>query len=333
MATRFTDDLFRNTEGSDFVVRRRRPLVVQLLFIFAAAFFAIYFTGGIMHGIGSKVLFFFTLSGTIGALAWFTIFFAARHRDLMMATEFQNAMLASAAQLSTRFCLITKADGSIVYIDPGFQKTFPAFTQGDTRGLEGLMEQSEISKETLQSIFDVLAEGRSDRMLLPLKDETGAPMPMMMTIDNLPRPKGYFLFRGRDYIEKRATEVAAAPVVAEKRPTDIASALLLEQALFTLPEGVLVAGSDNVITYLNNTLAEWLGYSRQELLDAPFKSDRLFYQYAGHAVGAQLAQDFAGEATFQRKNRTLLTTRIRQTLLYDNGKLLGMSVIISPPST
>ena len=44
MATRFTDDLFTNTEGSDFIVRKRIPLAVQIFLIFAIAFVAIYVT-------------------------------------------------------------------------------------------------------------------------------------------------------------------------------------------------------------------------------------------------------------------------------------------------
>ena len=93
-----------------------------------------------MNDTGSKTLFLrdpVTLS--IGSLTWLTIYFSARLRDLVLATEFQNAMLASAAQLSTRFCLITKRDGSIVYVDPGFQKLFPHFMQSNDRNIDGLL--------------------------------------------------------------------------------------------------------------------------------------------------------------------------------------------------
>jgi PAS domain-containing protein len=320
--------MFDNTEGSDFIVRKWKWNSIQLFVLFAITFVAIYLTATIMYDIGDKVFFFVTLSCIFGALSWFTITFASRNRDLVMATEFQNAMLASAAQLSTRFCFITKRDGTIVYIDPGFQKLFTHFMHSGGGTIDGLLTYTDVDEEMKQKIIDVLKQNNRDQLLLALKDAEGNPSPMMVTIDPLPRPKGYFLFRGRDYVEKRSTENEK---VSTEKTADATSALLLAQALYALPEGVLITDSNGAITYVNHTLEEWLGFGIGEMLARPLKLEQICHQYAGNEIGWPVFNNFEGELTLQHKNRTLVPLKIRQTLVRQNGNVLGLSAIISQP--
>jgi len=326
MTTRFTDNLLNNIEGNDFIVRRHGPAVIQLFLIFAIAFVAIYCTAFIMNDLGNKTLFFFTLALTIGSLGWFTILFATRNRDLVLATEFQNAILASATQLGTRFCLITKNDGSIVYIDPAFQKLFPHFMHSDSHTISRLFYNADIPKELSQKIYAALENNQNIRLLLPFKDASDNPMPMMVTVDVLPRPKGYFLFRGRDFIENRSTSQA------ETAAKDQVSALLLAQALYALPEGVIVANHTGIVTYVNHALEEWLGYSAGEIVNGALGLQDLFCQYPGKAKGEMVAKNFDGEVSLQRKNRTLVNMQVRQALLSENGEILGISAIVSSPA-
>jgi len=324
MSTRFTDDLFHNTEGSDFIVRNRRPLAIRLFLAFAIAFIAIYTAASLMSAMntmGSKGIFFLILTLTIGVLGWVTMISASQHRDLVLATEFQNAMLASAVQLSTRFCLITKRDGSIVYIDPGFQKLFPQFMHGDGRTIDGLFTSAGILPDVIKKISTALERYQAERVMMPFKDAAGNITPMIITIDVLPRPKGYFLFRGRDFIEKRT---------APKSDADTTSALLLEQALYVLPEGVLITNSAGLVTYVNHALEEWLGYTTGEMLIVPLTIERICHQYAGVAIGQPVLDNFNGEILLRSKNGTIVTMYIRQKLLRDKDQVLGLSAIISP---
>jgi PAS domain-containing protein len=318
MATRFTDDLFHNTEGSDFIVRKRIPLAIQIFLIFVIAFAAIYLTACAMRNTGSAKLFISTLTLTISTLAWFTIYYSARLRDLVLATEFQNTMLASAAQLSTRFCLITKRDGSIVYIDQGFQKMFPHFLQSNDRNVDGLLDAAGVSRDTISKIVLLLQHAKSDRVLLPLRDGSGAITQFMMSIDILPRPKGYFLLRGRNYVEKRGAEAGSA---SQESSMDLG----LAQALGLLPAGILVTNNGGVITYANRVLEEWLGFAPGEMLSQSFKTSQIIYQYSGKEVGRPLNADFDGDVVLQRKDRSLITMQIRQVAF---GKPPALSAII-----
>jgi two-component system cell cycle sensor histidine kinase/response regulator CckA len=316
MVTRFSDDLLNNTDGSDFIVRRRIPLAMQIMLVFLVAFVAIYVSASFMGGTGSKALFFLTLTLSIGTLTGLAIYFSARLRDLVMATEFQNAMLASAARLSTRFCLIVKRDGSIVYIDPGFQKLFPHFMNSNDRNIEGLLAGAGIPRDMVQKIFLMLQQGENDRTLLSFRQDGGAMLQIMLSIDALPRPKGYFLLRGRDYIEKRTAEPGAP--AAETSP--------LASALNLLPEGILVADGNSALTYVNRTLEEWLGFEPGEIFSRPYKVGHIFYQYGGRDAGRLVTDTFEGDIVLQRKDSSLITMHIRQASL---GKSAGISAAIS----
>ena len=318
MAIRFSDDLFHNTEGSDFIVRKRLPMALQIITVFAMAFAAIYFTGCVMKDSGSKTVFIVTLFCTIGILSWLTVFFSASLRDLVLATEFQNAMLAAAARLSTRFCLITKRDGSIVYIDPGFQKLFPHFMQNPDRNIESLLNSAGIAQDIIQTIFAGLQSGEPGRTLLAFPQSGQEPMQIMMSVEPLPRPRGYFLMRGRDFVIHRAAE--------ESTPIQASAQATLESALNALPDGFLVTDASGTITYVNRTLEAWLGFEHGEIFARPYKLGHVFYQYAGKDAGRILTDAFEGDVVLQRKDKSLISMRVRQFPL---GRSAGISAIVT----
>jgi PAS domain-containing protein len=332
MATRFTDDISHNIEQSDFVIRRWKWGSFQLLALFAITFVAIYLTASIMYDLGDRAFFFSILTFVFGVLCWFNIVIATRHRDLVMATEFQNTLLASSAQLGTRFCFITKRSGAIVYIDPGFQKLFQPFMHSGNASIDGFLTYAEVGEEVRARILDILAQNKNDRQQLTLKTPEGIQLPMMVSIDILARPNGYFLFRGRDFIEKRNTAVPDNMVV-EKSATDTTSALLLSHALYALPEGILVADKTGKITYINHTLEEWLGYGTGEMLMMPLTLEEICHRYAGREVGSAPFEDFEGDVTLKRKDHTLVFFQIHQTVVRQSGDILGMSAIVSLPET
>jgi two-component system cell cycle sensor histidine kinase/response regulator CckA len=324
MATRFSDDLANNVKDTDFIIRKRYPLIIQLLVIFSVSFVAIYLSAFIMNDLGSKVFFFITLAIIIGSLNIFTILLILRNRDLVLATEFQNAMLASAAQLSSQFCLITKRDGAIVYIDPAFQKFFPLFMRSDNRTVDSFLLGEDVPEDIIKAVFATLENNVSDRILIPFKDSTGTAMPMMVTIDILPRPKGYFLFRGREYVEKRRLSGESI---------NSANALLLAHAINELSEGMLAADTNGVVAYLNQTLEEWLGYNEGEIIASSLNLKDIIYQYAGNEAGKITQGNFQGEVVLRHKNKTLITLQLQQLLLMDNDKPLGISAVFNHADT
>lgn len=323
METRFTDDIDENTDGSDFIVRKRRPFAVQILLVFLMVCISIYLAAVFVDGAGGGALFSGVLVFTIGLLGWFTIYLTQRNRDLVMATEFQNAMLASAAQLSTRFCIITKRDGTIVYIDPGFQKTFPHFISTGSHTVDGLLMSAEVPEDIYKQISKTLEKQAPLSITIPFKSPTGKPMPMVVAIDLLPRPRGYFLFRGRDYVEKR--QAAEGPMALTEPPQQTS---LYSAAVRALPGAAVLFNANYEVMHASPLFEALLGYDAGELQATKQRYEHLCYQYEGHPAAKIVNGDFEGAITLHRKDRSLMGLYGLQRRLQGNES--GLLLLVEP---
>lgn len=297
MVTRFTDEKIQAASNNDFIVRQRVPMVIQISLVFVAVFAIVFFLALTQQTNASPGLFGTLLAFLIGGLGWFTVTLVQRNRDLVLATEFQNAMLASAAQLSTRFCLITRRDGTIVYIDTGFQKVFPQFMQSDSRSVDSMMLAAGVPEAILRQISSILGGEASGRFMVPFKSHTGEPMPMVVTIDLLPRPQGFYLFRGRDYIEKRADKSDDSDAQAHLSN-------LLRHAVQDITAPMIITDNEGRVLFFSQAITKLLGYRDDEPLPT---LEHLCYQFEGLAVGVFPASRYHGNLALQRKNRSLVT--------------------------
>ena len=326
MANRLTDNAIKST--ADFIVRKQKPHLYQLALIFLVAFFTIFFTG---QNTGSDIgyyVFLLTLLIVIGSLAWFTIYFSIQTRDTVVITEFQNALFASAAGLSSRFCFIIKRDGTIVYFDPGFQKVFPFFSKLDIRTIDGLLEESGVEPTISNQIYRTLENNLNDKLVIPFKGPRGEPMPMMVTVDALPRPRGFWVVRGRDYVESRSadgTEIGA--VNPDIMP------ILMMQMLSTLPIGMYATSPEGKIYFINSVMEQWLGYGENEIVSRGLSVQDIIYQLSDGRPGDIEVSDFEGEVTFQKKTGALLKTNVTQSVARSaSGLITGATAIVDDGS-
>jgi hypothetical protein len=159
MTIRFADILsYKNDSLSpesrqDFVVRKRRPVWQTLLFMFSfvfmlSIFLSIYVTDFIVF---SQVI--FVLLGSLGTYVVYTV---QRCRDLVLATEFQNALFSSALGHSNEICLIIKNDSTVAYIDKTLQGMLPDFYKEPRRDIDVLLEQGQVSKEDRKVILSAI---------------------------------------------------------------------------------------------------------------------------------------------------------------------------------
>src|SRR6202012_724456 len=93
-------------------------------------------------------------------------FFMSKFRALLMSTEFQAALLASATQIGTRFCFITNAEGTISYVDAGFQKIFVNFLNNGSYTMSDLFAFTDISEDVQKQIFQALRQNKPEQMIL-----------------------------------------------------------------------------------------------------------------------------------------------------------------------
>jgi two-component system cell cycle sensor histidine kinase/response regulator CckA len=311
--------------ASDFIIRKRKPQLVQLVLIFFAAFCVLYLTGiNAVDSIGHMV-FLSTLIIIIGALACFSIYFAIQTRDSLTLTEFQNALFAGAAGIHSKFCFIVKRDGTIVYYDPGFQKMFPYFNTMDSRSIDALMEQEAVEHSAADQIYNILSEGRNDKIVVVFGKNRGAPAPTMITIDALPRPKGFWVLRGRDFVESRG-DVAPNSAPTEVMP-DVVSHLLS-----IVPAGLYATGPEGKIYFINAQLERMLGYGDNEIVTRNLGIQDIIYQLENSRPGSIEVMDFQGEVTLQKKTGALLKAYITQnTVKNELGQITGATAVVQEP--
>jgi hypothetical protein len=211
MSIRFSDQEDSKRGAQDFIVRQRVPSMRQLVALFLSA---LIIAISITVAVASKpalVAILFILTVSVG---WYVVVQTQQTRDLLMTTEFQNALFSSALGLNHKFCLILKPDGTMVYLDRGFQDMFPSFLKQSQRHLALLLESGNVAEKDRESILAAVARGTPDKVIFSIRAGDGQVHRLMLNIDPLHRPTGFILLRGRDFVEQRSNNPQPGRVLA-----------------------------------------------------------------------------------------------------------------------
>lgn len=111
----------------DFAAPKRSPTLVEQVLICFSLILTGVITVLLIHDAWALIALLFT-AFDLGAV--YVTQQTHRNRQLLQATEFQNALFASALARKHRFCLIARKDGGIVYANPQFKVLFPGLGNG-----------------------------------------------------------------------------------------------------------------------------------------------------------------------------------------------------------
>lgn len=316
MSHRFENFKVVQAQDGDFIIRRRLPPIWQLVMLFCLGGGGILLLAWKGDNWDYNIVFIALAISIIILLAWYTVFFTQRNRDLLLATEFQNALFAGATSLQTQFCLITKQDGTIIYYDPGFQRMFPEFLRMEQRAIDVLLRVGHASEEDRERVFSALNRGVYEKFVLNFTGNDNKPHHVVLSIDPLPRPRGFFLFRGREYVER-----------SQKNETLIQpQSTLFTTLLEKMPIGAYAINTKSEFTFANPALEEWLGYTSGELLSRKFSLQDLIYPPEQRTEHIKL-EPFDGDVTLQRKNGSLLHVHIRQEVSDDQHQKIATGIV------
>ncbi len=249
----------------DFVVRHR-PFFVPLMFIFLVAFAIIYITGITSHQGQGQIIFALTLMIVIGALSWFTVAYTRRQRDLVLLAEYQNTIFASAVGVGSQFTMIVKTEGAIVYIDPGLQQIFPDLDYRRLKHIEQFFELSGLPDPQREAINRAFAERSNSHTQIDLEMPDKRVITAIITVNPLPRPAGYFLLRGREYVPRPQPKIAMTATNVQisaannTQPLDYNYAL--EQFITYSPIAAACLDQYGVVIFCNNALQKLLGRTK-----------------------------------------------------------------------
>ena len=119
-------------------------------------------------------------------------------KKMKEALEFMNALFSSAMGKGYKCVFIVKNTGDIVFYNRPFQAIFPAYIAQSTRKLEILLALYNVlpaDSEKLLQMMDTKTEGTIATSIR--EGESGEAQPLTLQLENIERPTGFFLIRGK----------------------------------------------------------------------------------------------------------------------------------------
>jgi PAS domain S-box-containing protein len=324
MTVRYTDLKLSSSGAQDFVIRQRIPTALQFGIIFLVVLL-------VAFAAAMSVVDRFTLSLLLAVLlglsGWYMIFQLQRDRDLLLATEFQNALFSSALGLNNKFSMIIRRDGGIIYMDRAFQEMFPDFLNQSQRTVDSLLEHGKVSPQDREKIFNAIDKGVYEKVVFQVRESNSKFTRMVMSVEPILRPSGFILLRGREFIESRT----ALDMASSFPPSGLMSKhtiTLFSYVMDTMNMGVYMTAPTGNIIYVNPVLEQWLGYSDGEVVSKNFSLQDIIHQNGTRPESIE-PDNFEGEVMLQKKNGGLMKSFINQKIIRDEDqKIVGCTALV-----
>ena len=308
---------------SDFAPRGRKPTIFGLTVIFLLAIGLSVTLPVLML---DKMALVFWLCLLLASTGWYVLLSMTQSRDLVLATEFQNALFASALGSSNKFCLIIKREGSIVYTDRGFQSMFPDLIKERNVTLVGMMKYGRVAAADKDKIYTAIDRGTDEKIIFEIYSGDNKINKIVLSIEPIVRPSGFLLLRAREYVEERGRKksdpVENSVQIRENLLFSKVNLSLLADVMNRMNIGIYLTDPAGVIVYANPLIEQWLAYSEGEMTGT-----KLTLQDIAATI---TPENFEGELTLKtKKNGTVKTFINQKTIQGDTQNLLGCVALVN----
>lgn len=308
----------------DFVPRSHSRPAKQMVFIYLLACAAIFAISQFRELFGGDFLSSLLVTFIVVGIAAFTLVNRQQHNDLIMATEFENMLFAAAASLGSSFCLFLKTDGTIVYCNDGTRDLFPRITYDESRALDELLDDGNVSQADRNRIYSALSSGSKETLIFPITDGDNNRIDFILTIEPLKRPNGYFVLRGRRYYPERKQSV--------KLPDNLRTTSLekINSVLDHVAEGIYTTNKHGTVEFMNEPLTKHLGYKASTITEKKTTLTSVVYEATGYKPGEFDVCDYKGEVLLQYRSGKLGKAELHQWINRDkDGNITGCSGIVT----
>ncbi len=325
MSVRYSDMGLDAIGARDFVARSRTPTIAQVSLIVLSAFLIGVSVTVSIHNIPALITTLFALFAILG---WYVIIQLMRSRDMLLVTEFQNALFASAMGLHNKFCLIIKRDGSIVYIDRSFQDLFPDFIKYSTRSVDTLLKQGRVGREDAERISSAIDKGTYEKVIFDITDAQGLLHHIILSVEPIMRPSGFTMLRGREFVEDRSTHELIAANTGSAGLFNKSSFTLFSHVMESLKMGVYISSPSGNLVYCNPLLEEWLGYNEGEITARNLNINNLI-PVKRNVLMSEEPADFEGTVHIEKKVGGYLKAFLNQRVIFsDAGQMMGCTAVV-----
>lgn len=311
----------------DFIIRRQRPTFSYIVIVFFAVLL-LCVTLAVVNL--DKVSLIVSLFIALALLCTYMILMLQRTRDMLLTTEFQNALFASALQYDRTFLLIIKNNGNIVYMDRGFQKIFPHFVKQGMLSLAKFLEHSKAEQASMEKIFSAIEHGVGNRVVCTLHDAEGHAHKEVVSLEPIHRPSGFFVVHARTFVEPRNDSSANAGA-----NTDILSHSNLSsfaEMMDRMDIGMYALDAKGSVIHANTTLERWLEYQDNEISHGNFTYSDIIFS-GGNTPDIGPDQAFEKEVSLKTNGGTITSAQVNQKIIRsDHGGIVGAVAIVTMSS-
>lgn len=240
-----------------------------------------------------------------------TLYFRKRADDTVLATEFQNLIYSSATALGSQFCIITKRDGVAVHASSGLSEMFDGFPYTIPHALEGFFIEGRIPKFDQEKITNALLMNEKKSLLLKVSTALGI-NDMVINIDPLPRPHGYYAIKARYFQGARNSGSALLSNISPETMR-----LVLENS----PVGHFICDDHGKFEYINLALAALVGRTPQSMLEDKLHVQHILKKRDGSSIGKDFEfSDMREEVLLIHENNAPIRLSLTLTLQREGGK-------------
>ncbi len=237
--------------------------------------------------------------------------------ELLKANE-DLSIFKRFADASGQGLLITKLDYEIIYANPGFYNIINADMPGSITGT------------SLRDYYDINQNNQSIDMIAKYLSTSGqwSGELILSTCDQkqVPAIQNLFFITGRNnkplYFAAVITDISSQKKSEEVlRKSEERYRLLVE----TMNEGLFVTDRDGVITFVNNSLLEILGYTYDEMIDKMLTNflfeERNLFEYLFEVNTDKDAYAIDNEIVWLKKDGNIAYTNISPQPVFDDNNI------------
>lgn len=303
----------------DFVPRERRSRVFRVIMAFvvtSALIFVLAYAPPLSHYAAYTPLIAIFL---MALLCLYVVYHEQIILDLVLSTEYQNLLFSKALSQGSSFFMIVRRDGTVVHASDGLADIFPGFDYAQSQALDGLFTLGVVRKTDRERIMSAIYSHTSEHLVFPIIAQYQAPKDYILTVDPMPRPAGFTVVRGREYLGQRKSLL--------RLPDSLSATSMdkLEHLLATTSVAHFTTDGYGLFEYVNPAFEAMLGYAPGEIVESKLSLHHVFLSFGAFALTEEYSLgDFTGPATMVMKNGARGNVSVRQLVVRNTqSKAMG----------
>ena len=304
----------QKNDAPDFIKRRHGLPILWLISSFIIAFLVIVAVT-CLYAPSAVVVIAIVSAFLLGGLAYFTSLYIHNSRDIIMATEFQNALFSGAMRANSEFCLIVKGDGSLIYSDVKYNKRFSGPIKEGLRGLDALLAHEGLSVESKDRLLRAISYTKADTVPFEIENEGKS---------------GHIFIRISPIVLRQKEPDSVGGALPEIGYTERPGSYMFLQAvsvendtpsewLNLLPAGFYALNEDDSFFYINDTFATLIEQKSDVLISSGKQLNDIITCFDTGAAQGLLKGDYSGPVRLASPEGGITHATLNQISLHNEG--------------